>query len=258
MRGWLAGVGAAVAGLAIVSVASVNSRPMEPDVVTVAPMTATIPAPTGPSLVFGTYNVCKVDCEAPAPSWDVRRERIARTIVESSLDVVGLQEVTHWATTHAKTQYVDLVSLVAPYGFVPVEYTKESDECRWTATDPHPCTHTTGLIYQSRTVEQIATPNGTPSAGTVPMSRVGGALTADAATRKITWAYLRGRNGAGPFLALSVHTSTFKDPVNEAARVAFGEALDAWTEAQNAAHGMSGVPVVLLADLRATIVLPAR
>lgn len=249
MRGWLAGIGAGVAGLAVVLSVSVSSLPNEPEAVVVAPMQANVSAATGPALVFGTYNVCKVDCEAPAPSWDVRRDRVARTIAESSLDVVGLQEVTHWATTNAKTQYLDLVSLIAPYGFVAVEVTKESDECRWTAENPHPCTHTTGLVYQSRTVEQVATPNGTPSAGTLPMARVGGALTADAASRKITWAYLRGRNGAGPFLALSVHTSTFKDPANEAARVSFGQALDAWIEAHNAAHGMSGVPVVLLADL---------
>lgn len=248
MRSWLAGLGAGVAGLAVVLSASVSGPATEPDVVIVPPMLANVSA-TGPALVFGTFNVCKVDCDPPAPTWDVRRERVARTIVESSLDVVGLQEVTHWATTNAKTQYLDLAGLVAPYGFVPVEYTNESDECRWTAANPHPCTHTTGLIYQSQTVEQIATPNGTPSAGTLPMARVGGALTADAATRKIAWAYLRGRNGAGPFLALSVHTSTFKDPANEAARVSFGQALDVWIEAHNAAHGMSGTPVVLLADL---------
>lgn len=249
MRGWLAGIGASVAGLAVVLAASLTGATTEPEVVIVPPMLANLPAATGPALVFASFNVCKVDCEAPAPSWDVRRDRVARSIVESSPDVVGLQEVTHWATTHAKTQFLDLQSLIAPHGFVAVEFTKESDECRWTAENPHPCTHTTGLVFQSRTVEQVATPNGTPSAGTLAMARIGGALTADAASRKVTWAYLRGRNGAGPFLALSVHTSTFKDPANEAARVSFGQALDAWIDVHNAAHGMSGVPVVLLADL---------
>lgn len=249
MRGWLAGVGAAVAGLAVVLAASAQNPATRTEVVVVPPMLANTPVATGPSLVFASYNVCKVDCEAPAPSWDVRRDRVARTIIESSVDVVGLQEVTHWPTSQAKTQFIDLQSLIAPYGFAAVEFTKDSDECRWTAANPHPCTHTTGLVYQTRTVEQFTTPNGTPSAGTLPMARVGGVLTADAASRKITWAYLRGRNGAGPFLALSIHTSTFKDAANEAARVSFGQSLDAWIEAHNAAHGLSGTPVVLLADL---------
>ena len=81
-----------------------------------------------PALVFASYNVCKTDCAAPAPSWDIRRDRVARTIVESSVDVVGLQEATHWPTTNAKTQFLDIQNLTAPYGFKSPEYTNESDE----------------------------------------------------------------------------------------------------------------------------------
>lgn len=228
---------------------SASTPPAGDDVVivTAPPQAGTVAA--GPTLVFASYNVCKTDCAPPAPSWDVRRDRVARTIVESSLDVVGLQEVTHQPTTRAKTQFLDVQQLVAPYGFVAPAYTPESDECRWTAANPHPCTHTTGLLYQSATVQQATTPNGTASAGTVPMSRIVAGLTPDAAPRKVVWAYLRGTNGAGPFLALSVHTSTFKDQANEVSRVAFGQSLTGWVEAHNAAHGMSGVPVVLMADL---------
>ncbi|MSW80646.1 MAG: hypothetical protein F2840_05790 [Actinobacteria bacterium] len=202
-----------------------------------------------PALVFATFNVCKTDCAAPAPSWDIRRDRVARTIIESSVDVVGLQEATHWPTSTAKTQFLDIQNLTAPHGFVAPTYTADSDECRWTAANPRPCTHTTGLLFKSSTVQQISTPNGTPSAGTVPMSRIAAGLTADAAPRKMVWAYLKGLNGAGPFLALSVHVSTFKDPANEASRIAFGAGLDGWVQALNDAHGMSGVPVVLMADL---------
>ena len=202
-----------------------------------------------PALVFASYNVCKTDCAAPAPSWDIRRDRVARTIVESSVDVVGLQEATHWPTTNAKTQFLDIQNLTAPYGFKSPEYTNESDECRWTASNPRPCTHTTGMLFNTKTVQQVTTPNGTPSAGTMPMSRIAAGLTADAAPRKVVWAYLKGLNGAGPFLALSVHVSTLKDPANEASRIAFGASLDAWVQALNDTHGMSGVPVILMADL---------
>jgi endonuclease/exonuclease/phosphatase family metal-dependent hydrolase len=202
-----------------------------------------------PALVFASYNVCKTDCAAPAPSWDIRRDRVARTIVESSVDVVGLQEATHWPTSNAKTQFLDIQNLTAPYGFKSPEYTNDSDECRWTAANPRPCTHTTGMLFNTKTVQQMTTPNGTPSAGTMPMSRIAAGLTADAAPRKVVWAYLKGLNGAGPFLALSVHVSTLKDPANEASRIAFGASLDAWVQALNDAHGMSGVPVILMADL---------
>ncbi|CAB4886278.1 MAG: hypothetical protein F2793_09590 [Actinobacteria bacterium] len=202
-----------------------------------------------PALVFATFNVCKTDCAPPAPSWDIRRDRVARTIVESSLDVVGLQEATHWPTSTAKTQFIDIQNLTAPYGFIAPTYTNDSDECRWTAANPRPCTHTTGMLFKTSTVQQVTTPNGTPSAGTLPMSRIAAGLTADTAPRKVVWAYLKGVNGAGPFLALSVHTSTLKDPANEASRVAFGAALDGWIAALNDAHGMTGAPVVLMADL---------
>lgn len=237
--------------LALAVVAFIGAPSTAPTVsVVTPPMTAEVaPVPVGPTLVFASFNVCKTDCAPPAPSWDVRRERVARTIIESGVDVIGLQEVTHQPATNAKTQYQDLQNLVAPSGFVAPAYTPESDTCRWTAANPHPCTHTTGLLYRARSVSQVATPNGTPSAGTVPMSMIAAGLTPDAAPRKVVWAYLQGRNGTGPFLALSMHTSTLKDPGNEASRLAIGRSLDAWVAALNDAHGMTGVPVVLMADL---------
>jgi endonuclease/exonuclease/phosphatase family metal-dependent hydrolase len=250
------------ASLAVATVASLPSpvpvgpyalertaRPADAQPVTVAvtPLAATVAV--GPQLVFATFNVCKVDCAAPAPSWDVRRDRVARVIVESGLDVVGLQEVTFNPTSTAKTQLLDVQNLVAPRGFVSPTFTKDSDQCRWTAPGAKACTHTTGLLFNSATVRQATTPNGTPSAGTLPMSDIAAGLTPDAAPRKVTWAYLEGLNGTGPFLALSVHTESAKDSANEASRVAFGAALDGWVLAWDAAHGMTGVPTVLMADL---------
>lgn len=180
-----------------------------------------------PSLVFASYNVCKTNCAPPAPSWDDRRTRVARTIAEAGVDVIGLQEVTHQPTTNAKTQFLDLQQLLRPAGFVAPAYTSESDQCRWRADDPHPCTHTTGLLFRADAVEQVIMPDGSASAGTLPMGQVTAGMTADAAPRKVVWAYLQGRpggvgDGIGPFLAIVVHTSTLRDPANEAARIAFG------------------------------------
>lgn len=212
----------------------------------IRPMAGTV---SSSALVFASYNVCKVNCSPPAPAWDDRRDRVARTIIEAGVDVVGLQEVTHQPTTHAKTQFLDLQQLTAPFGFVSPTYTAESDTCRWRAEDPHPCTHTTGLLFNRRTVRQVDTPNGKPSAGTLPASAIVAGLTADSAPRKVTWAYLSGIQGGGPFLAISLHTSTLKDSANEQSRIALGHELGRWVDRMNAEHAMIGVPAVLMADL---------
>jgi endonuclease/exonuclease/phosphatase family metal-dependent hydrolase len=241
------GVAVLAAGLALPVPGSLSVL-TPPTAVVVAVPEAAIAA-AGPVLTFGSFNVCKTDCAPPAPPWDVRRERVARVILESGLDVVGLQEVTFWPTAYAKTQLLDVQHLVASGGFVAPTFTTGSDECRWTRAGLKACTHTTGLLFNAASVRQATTPNGTASAGTLPMSRIAAGLSPDSAPRKVTWAYLEGINGIRPFLALSVHTSNLKDEANEASRVAFGAALDGWVQAFNSEHGMSGVPVVLMADL---------
>ena len=203
----------------------------------------------GPVLAFASYNVCKTNCSAPAPGWDIRRERVARVITESGVDVIGLQEATWQPTATAKTQMLDIQRLVAPAGYVAPQFSQTSNECAWTAADPHKCTHTAALLFRSSTVSQVPTPNGTPSAGVTFEGAIVQGLDQDSASREVAWAYLRGLDGPGPFLALSVHTTTFKDEAHEASRVAFANALTGWTQAFNDQHGMSGVPVVLMADL---------
>ncbi len=255
MRVWWVPVAVAVAslsaGLLIGPVADApvdgSANAAEPLAVSVGPMAGTVAK--GPTLVFGSFNICKTDCAAPAPPWEVRRDRVARVITESGVDVVGLQEATFWPTAHAKTQLLDVQVLLAPAGYVLPAFTPDSDECKWTSADAKACTHTTGVLFNSRTVRQVTLPNGMPSAGTLPMSEIVGGLTPDAAPRKVTWAYLEGLNGTRPFLVLAVHTSNLKDPANEAGRVAFGSALTGWVEAFNQQHAMAGTPIVLLADL---------
>ncbi|MEI6362469.1 MAG: endonuclease/exonuclease/phosphatase family protein [Actinomycetes bacterium] len=208
---------------------------------------------TATDLAFATYNVCKTDCAAPAPSWDVRRERVARTINESGVDVLGLQEATWQPTANAKTQWQDLANLVSAGGYVSPVFSQGSQECAWTKENPHKCTHTAALFFRSSTVEQVTTPNGTPSAGVTNEGTIVAGLDADSASREVAWAYLRGRSGTAPFLALSVHTSTDKDPTHEASRVLFANTVTAWVQAMNNTHGLPGAAVVLMADLNSYV-----
>ena len=46
------------------------------------------------TLTFLSFNMCKAECDGPAPEWSVRRDRIARVISESGASVVGVQEAT--------------------------------------------------------------------------------------------------------------------------------------------------------------------
>jgi endonuclease/exonuclease/phosphatase family metal-dependent hydrolase len=254
MRRWKP-IGAAVAVLAVAGalVVGVLHGPGTP-VAGPAP-TVSVSAPpqagtvAGASLVFATFNVCKVSCDAPAPSWDVRRARVARVITTSGADVIGLQEVTFNPTSNAKTQFLDVQNLIAPAGYVAPTMPAAADQCRWTAANPHPCDNTTGIVFNSRTVSQVTTPNGTASAGTLPSSGVVGGLDSESAVRKISWAYLQGAAGTGPFLVVSVHTDNSQDPAAEASRVVLGQALGPWADAWNAAHGFPGVPTLMLGDL---------
>lgn len=239
----------AVAGAVVVGVLQGSEPTTLPPVATVsqAPQAGTV---AGGSLVVSTFNVCKVACDAPAPSWNVRRDRVARVITQSGLDVVGLQEVTYNPTDFAKTQFLDVQNLVRGAGFVAPTMPAAADQCRWTAADPHPCDHTTGILFNTGSVRQATTPNGSASAGTLPASAIADGQDPDSAVRQVSWAYLQGSvSSTGPFLVISVHTSNGKDAASEASRLVFGRALGAWADAWNAQHGLSGVPTIMLGDL---------
>ena len=209
----------------------------------------------GPSLVFASFNVCKVDCAPPAPPWDVRRDRVARVINETGADVIGVQEATNNPTSTAKTQAEDIANLAAAGGYRPPQYPIEANECRRPRTSsgqlagPSPCDNTAQLLYRTSTVQQVSLPGGQPSAGIVLTSSIAPGIDPQSAIRSVAWAYLQGVNGTGPFLAISLHTDSAKTPEAEASRVAIGAALDDWATAWNARHGMEGAPVVLMADL---------
>ena len=207
------------------------------------------------NLVFATFNVCKVACAAPAPSWDIRRDRVARVIGESGADVVGIQEATNNPTTAAKTQVEDIQTLLAPAGYVSPFFTVDSNECRrprdsqGELTGPSPCDNSAALLFRAATVEQVTTPSGLPSAGIVQVGSIAPGIDPVSAARSVAWAYLRGKNGAGPFLAISLHTDSNKDVVAENSRVAVGKALGGWVNWMNSIQGMGDTPTILMADL---------
>lgn len=209
----------------------------------------------GPALVFASFNVCKVSCAPPAPSWDVRRERVARIIGETGADVIGIQEATNNPTSTAKTQAEDIVNLAAGRGFASPRYPIDANECRrprdaaGQLAGASPCDNTALLLYRSSTVQQVRLPGGQASAGILLTSSVAPGVDPLSAIRSVAWAYLQGANGTGPFLAVSLHTDSAKTAEAEASRVAIGGALDDWASAWNARHGMEGTPVVLMADL---------
>jgi len=199
------------------------------------PAAATVP---GTSLVFATWNVCLVTCEAPAPPWSVRRDRVARVIDHSGADVLSLSEATDIAYGSI-TQWEDIQSFVAPLGYASPRI--EDDRC-----ERYGCTHTARLLIHGATVQQLHF-DGRPSAG---YTRVGD-VAPDVATerdRQVAWAYLQSNAGTGPFLAIGVHLSTRKTAEGEQHRVTFGQEVTSWADAMNTARGLSGIPVVLMGD----------
>lgn len=242
-------------GMAGATVSSAPAEPAPEDTEATAVVAVQAATVQGPSLVFASFNVCKVDCAPPAPSWDVRRDRVARIINETGADVIGLQEATNNPTTTAKTQAEDIANLAAAGGFRTPQYPIEANECRrprnaaGQLAGPSPCDNTAMLLYRASTVQQVDLAGGRPSAGILLTSSIAPAVDPLSAIRSVAWAYLQGTNGTGPFLAVSMHTDSAKTAEAEASRVAIGSALDDWAAAWNAQHGMTGTPVVLMADL---------
>ena len=202
-----------------------------------APTATAAPAPT---LTFAAWNVCKLDCPSPAPSWNVRRDRVQRVIATSGADVVAINEATN-NRIGSRTQWDDIRALVSDSGYSsPVI---EDDRC--TRTD---CDNTARLLFKRSSVAQLDFGQSVPSAGSWPIGDIAPAIGAYPA-RQVTWAYLKGRDGAGAFLAISAHLTNDKSSSGEQHRVAFGRALTSWAASMNAQRGLDGAPVVLMGDL---------
>lgn len=210
-------------------------------VLAAAPSASAVPPK---SLMFATWNVCKIDCAAPAPSWDVRRNRMAKTVAEAEADVLSLNEATNWEYG-AGTQWDDIQQLLAPLGLVSPQI--QDDRC-----ETQGCTHTARLMFRSSTVQQ-ATFSGQASAGYARVMDIAPNVPTDG-DRQVTWAYLQGTagSGIGPFLVVGVHLSTFKTAAAEQHRVMFGRAVQAWSEQMNAARGLTGAATIVMGDFNST------
>ena len=195
-------------------------------------------AAPGPQLTFATYNVCNIECDAPAPTWDVRRDRVARTIASSGADVLSLNEASD-QPFGSINQWQDIQNFTAPLGYTAPSI--QDDRCKSLG-----CTHTARLMFKTATVQQVGF-NGQTSAGFWRVKDIAPSAPVDG-DRQVAWAYLQGGNGTGPFLAVSVHLSTQKTSAAEQHRLAFGRAATAWAEGMNAARGLAAAPIVLMGD----------
>ena len=189
-------------------------------------------------LTFATYNVCNIDCDAPAPSWNVRRDRVVRVIERSGAQVLSLNEASD-LPFGSINQWRDIQELLAPLGYAAPAI--QDDRCASLG-----CTHTARLMFASASVQQVSF-DGQSSAGYWRVKDIAPAVPVDG-DRQVTWAYLQGVNGSGPFLAISVHLSTQKTAAAERHRLDFGRAATSWAEGMNTARGLSGAPVVLMGD----------
>ena len=217
--------------------------------VAATPAGATEPAAgeraAAPALTFVTYNVCKATCDAPAPPWSARRDRLVNVVRALGADVIGMQEATDLAVgARGRTQWTDIRRVVKPVGYAAPRIVPRNDTC-----ERRDCTHTARLLYRTATVVPVSLPDGTPAAGYAALRDIAPGVSATSAPREVAWAYLRGRDGAGPFLAVSMHLATEKDAQTEADRVAVARSLGPWADALGARLGMGVVPVVLMADL---------
>jgi endonuclease/exonuclease/phosphatase family metal-dependent hydrolase len=226
---------------------------------TALPMVTAVPASAAGTLVFASYNVCGAKpgggaCASGAGPWEARRDKTQRVIAASGADVLGLQEVTNNSTANAKTHVDDVKGLIAPSGYVPITVADADNECRrprdaaGQLAGPSPCETTAMLAYNTATVSVFPVPQGS-STGRVMLQSIAGGLDAGSASRSVEWAYLKGNNGAGPFLAISLHTDSDKGGGAEASRIAVGQALGNWVTTVNATRGMTGTPAIMMADL---------
>lgn len=192
-----------------------------------------------PTLTFATWNICKLDCPGPAPSWDVRRERVARVIGASGADVLSVNEATNNQTGNG-TQWDDVQRLAARHGYVAPRV--DDDRCQ------RQCDHTARLLFQPNTVGQLDLGRRATTAGSWPIREIAPGVSAYP-LRQVSWAYLVGTKGAGVFLAVSAHLTNDKSAAGERDRVAFGRAVSSWAARMNAERGLTGAPVILMGDL---------
>jgi endonuclease/exonuclease/phosphatase family metal-dependent hydrolase len=195
-------------------------------------------------VTFATFNICKVSCDRKQFSWEKRRSRVVRSIAEAAPAVVGVQEATIEYTREGAPQYLDLTFRLEPKGYLLANPDAEDTELG--------CTRGTHVFYRGDVIEPatIDTPLGRFDQGLESFqARTAAAAWGGIRDRCFAWAYLRHKATGAVFLAVSAHLAVEKNRAGEYARRSSARALAAWAEQQNTALGLTGLPVVLMADL---------
>jgi endonuclease/exonuclease/phosphatase family metal-dependent hydrolase len=211
---------------------------------------ASHPSRATPSVVtVGTYNVLKAN-EVGVPSWQVRRERVQRTLLESGADILALTEVTQH-DVGGRTQREDVTQLLAG-NYVP--FAPEIDQCvrprdaNGQLSGPNPCTHSTSIYLKPDRARQLPSNTGQPASGRILASTVTPNMSAEGGSREVNYAMVQPSVGA-PFLVIAVHLPTQKTATGETDRQAFAAAVTAWAQQVASDAGYPNVAMVLAGDL---------
>ena len=201
-----------------------------------------------PFLGFATWNIAKSTNRA-VPAWSKRRLAIQRTINESGSDVVAVQEATQHPVRgeggKSMSQWSDVKAMAAKGGYVATK--AEVDSCR-----RNKCIHSGHILYKKATIKQVDLPGKLPSAGQGRLSEITSGLHY-ARNREFAWAYLEGLNGAGQFLAISVHLNNETNSIGKEDRQRVGRALTKWAKDLNKKSGMDNVPMILMGDFNSYV-----
>jgi endonuclease/exonuclease/phosphatase family metal-dependent hydrolase len=200
----------------------------------------------GLPISFLTFNVCKSDCKDPAPSWQIRRDRIARVINEADVSIVGLQEVTNWDVSGTVSQWQDLQDLLEPTGFVSPVVDSQFNECP--RKGENVCANTARILYQEQDLTQLNTLDGQPAAGYSTLGDISSGIDVNARDRSVAWSYLETTTGQD-LLVISLHMDEDKSTPGEDSRVAIASGLKSWSSELDQRVGLQPKTVVLLADL---------
>ena len=200
----------------------------------------------GTEISFLSFNVCKSNCTAPAPEWEVRRQRIANVIIDSNVSVIGLQEVTNWQVKGGRTQWNDIQDLVAAAGFVAPAISAKFINCGGDGNEG--CVDTARILFNANDLVQMQTDSGEPAAGYDSLGGIAKGIDPEARDRSVAWAYLQAPLEK-QILAISLHMDSDKSDISEQSRVEVAQQINAWIEGTNQLVGIQPDAVVLMADL---------
>lgn len=197
--------------------------------------------PDGDPLRVGSYNIQCANCRA----WGPRRQAVVSTIVNSGLDVVGLQEASHALLKGTnRTQFEDVARLLAPAGYRLTNLTRFN--CR-NAERPKKCkpvqrgaSGAVRIAYKTATVRLI-------SQGSQQLADLPG-IGRD---RYVAWAVFEHRINGKRFLFTSTHLEPRNDPAGSRTFYTIRNAQARKVVQTIAAH-RGGLPAIAVGDYNST------